>query len=127
MSGKHRDLIRSPLGRWALVMSILILLQSGFWALGGFIAFYSALMGGLIYAVPNAYFIHRAFRYQGARQAPLVVSEIFRGEAVKLSLTAVFFATVFLLIEPVNIAALLFTFAVTVLTGGVVPWLVNPR
>lgn len=127
MSGSRKRLILLPTAKWSLVTSGLILSQSLLWALCGFVAFYSALLGGLIYAIPNAYFTHRAFRHQGARQAPLVVNEIFRGEAIKLFLTAVFFAAVFLLIEPVHVPALLFTFAVTVVAGGMIPWLVKPR
>lgn len=127
MSGSRKRLIHLPIVRWSLAISGLILIQSLLWALHGFLAFYSALLGGLIYAIPNAYFTHRVFRHQGARQASLVVNEIFRGEAIKFSLTAIFFAAVFLLIEPVHVPALLFTFAVTVVAGGMIPWLVRPR
>lgn len=127
MSGSRKRLIRLPIIQWSLIVSGLILTQSVLWALAGFVAFYSALLGGLIYAVPNAYFTRRAFRYQGARQAPMMVSELFRGEAMKFLLTAIFFAAVFLLIEPVHVPALLFTFAVMVVTGGVIPWIVQPQ
>lgn len=127
MSGSRKRLIHLPITRLALMTSGLILTQSSLWLLCGFSAFYSAFLGGLIYAIPNAYFTYRVFRHQGARQVPLVVNELFRGEAIKLSLTAIFFAAVFLLIEPIHVPALLFTFAVTVVTGAMLPWLVKLR
>ncbi|MFW5823406.1 MAG: ATP synthase subunit I [Marinobacter sp.] len=127
MSGARTSLIRLPVAQWAVIVFCLLLGQSLLWALWDFVAFYSSLLGGLIFIVPNAYFVHRVFRHQGARSAPMMVAEVFKGEAVKFSLTAVFFAAVFLLIEPVHVPALLFTFAVMVVTGAVVPWLVRPE
>lgn len=127
MSGVRTGLIRLPIARWAAIVACLLVFQSLIWALWGVVAFYSSLLGGLIFIVPNAYFVHRMFRHQGARAAPMMVAEVFKGEAVKFSLTAVLFAAVFLLIEPVNVPALLFTFAVMVIAGAVVPWLVKPQ
>lgn len=127
MSGARKNNIRLPIARWAYIVVGLLAVQSLFWSLWGVVAFYSAVLGGLIFIVPNAYFIRRAFRHQGAQAAPLMVAEVFKGEAIKLSLTAILFAAVFLLIEPVSAPALLFTFAVMVVAGVVVPWLVKPE
>lgn len=127
MSGVRNSIIRLPIARWAYIVFGLLVVQSVLWSLWGLVAFYSALLGGLIFIVPNAWFVHRVFRYQGARAAPLMVAEVFRGEAIKFSLTAILFAAVFLLIEPVSAPALLFTFAVMVVAGAVVPWLVKPQ
>lgn len=127
MSGVRKSIIRLPIARWAYIVFGLLAVQSLIWSLWGMVAFYSALLGGLIFIVPNAWFVHRVFRHQGARAAPMMVADVFKGEAVKLSLTAILFAAVFLLIEPVSVPALLFTFAVMVVTGAVVPWLVKPE
>ena len=97
------------------------------WTLESRLAGYSALLGGLIFAMPNAYFARRVYRYEGARQTHLVVGNMFRAEAVKLALIAVFFAAVFILIEPVHVPALLFTFAVMVVIGTALRWLIRPR
>ncbi len=66
----------------------------------------SALLGGLVCAVPNAYFIWRAFRYSGARSAPKIVQSFYQGETWKFLLTALGFMVIFLRVEPLNVLAL---------------------
>ncbi|MCH8497660.1 MAG: ATP synthase subunit I [Marinobacter sp.] len=127
MNSSRKPIVRLPMARWLAIMVGMLMIQSLLWLLCGWVAFYSAWLGGLIFVIPNAYFTHRVFKHQGARLAPYMVNELFKGEAIKFSLTAVMFAAVFLLIEPVHVLALLFTFAVMVVTGAVVPWLVKPQ
>ena len=55
----------------------------------------SAVLGGLVSVVPNAYFARQLFQYQGARQARQIVNRFYKGEAMKLLLTVVLFAMVF--------------------------------
>ncbi len=55
----------------------------------------SALTGGLIAVVPNAYFARQVYRYSGARLATAVVHSFYRGEAGKFLMTVIAFATVF--------------------------------
>ncbi|WP_228151102.1 ATP synthase subunit I [Tamilnaduibacter salinus] len=118
---------RLPFLEWLVIESGLIGLISFGWSFENRLAFYSALTGGLIYVIPNAYFAHRMFRYQGGRQARLVVGSMFRAESIKLALTAVFFAAVFILIEPIHVSALLFTFAVMVAVSPLLRWLIRPK
>ncbi|HET8791898.1 MAG TPA: ATP synthase subunit I, partial [Modicisalibacter sp.] len=47
---------------------------------GGKSAALSALLGGLVCWLPNAYFAWRAFRYQGARLASNIVKSFYRAE-----------------------------------------------
>ncbi len=117
-----------PLKQWLTIeMATLIILSLLWWFLVSRLAGYSAFIGGLIFVIPNAYFAHRTYRFQGARQMSLAVSNIFRAESIKLALTAVFFAAVFTLMEPVHVPALLFTFAVMVVMGTALRWLIRPR
>lgn len=74
------------------------------------VAAYSALLGGLACAIPNAYFIWRAFRYRGARFATRVADALFQAEAWKFMLTALFFAVIFQRVEPLNFIALFAAF-----------------
>lgn len=67
---------------------------------------YSALLGGFIALVPNAYFARWAFRYSGAQAAVAVAQSFYRGEAGKFVLTAVLFASVFALVKPLNAGSL---------------------
>ncbi len=77
----------------------------------------SVLIGGLINAIPNAYFAHKAFRYRGARAAQKIVRELYTGEAIKLLLMGAGFALSFLYIKPLNIAALFSGFVLVHITG----------
>ncbi|MGB1090950.1 MAG: ATP synthase subunit I [Oceanobacter sp.] len=78
----------------------------------------SALLGGLTNALPNAYFIWRAFRYSGARSAHLIVHSFYQGESWKFLLTALCFVVIFQRVEPLNVLAL-FSGFVTVQLGHV--------
>ncbi|MGO1502335.1 MAG: ATP synthase subunit I [Marinobacter sp.] len=116
-----------PLARWLIIEFTSLVTLSLLWSLHSPLAGYSAFIGGLIFIVPNAWFVRRVYRYEGARQMRLMVGNMFRAESTKIALTAVFFAAVFILIEPVYVPALLFTFAVMVVTGGALRWLIRPQ
>ncbi|HKK56547.1 ATP synthase subunit I [Marinobacter sp.] len=122
-----KRITRLPFIQWLAAELGLIGLVSLCWSFESRLAGYSALTGGLIYIIPNAYFAHRMFRFEGARQAALVVGNMFRAESIKLALTAVFFAAVFILMEPVHVPALLFTFAVMVAMSPLLRWFIRPR
>jgi ATP synthase protein I len=55
----------------------------------------SVLAGGLIFLLPQAWFVWRAFRFRGAGVAPQVVQGFYRAEAGKFLLTAAGFAVAF--------------------------------
>jgi ATP synthase protein I len=127
MSRSMKAITYVPLKQWLTIEMASLTVLSLLWLLESRLAGYSAFIGGLIFVIPNAYFAHRTYRYQGARQMHLAVSNIFRAESIKLALTAVFFAAVFTLMEPVHVPALLFTFAVMVVLGTALRWLIRPR
>jgi len=56
---------------------------------------YSALLGGVISILPNFVFATLAFRNAGASAAKEVISDFFKGEALKLVLVIVLFWVVF--------------------------------
>ncbi|HLV76447.1 MAG TPA: ATP synthase subunit I [Marinobacter sp.] len=116
-----------PLKQWLTIEMAALTVLSLLWLLESRLAGYSAFVGGLIFVIPNAYFAHRVYRHQGARRMHLAVTSIFRAESIKLALTAVCFAAVFTLMEPVHVPALLFTFAVMVVLGTALRWLIRPR
>ena len=123
---QHR-ITRPPIGRWLAIEMLVLIIVSLVWMLESGLAGYSAFIGGLIFVIPNMYFAHQVYRYQGARYARLMVGNLFRAESTKVALTAVFFAAVFTLMEPVHAPALLFTFAVMVVAGSALRWLVRPQ
>ncbi|WP_430460783.1 ATP synthase subunit I [Thalassolituus sp. LLYu03] len=78
----------------------------------------SAFLGGLTCAVPNAYFIWKAFKYSGARSAAQIVQSFYQGEAWKFVLTSLCFVVIFQRVEPLNVLALFAGF-ITVQLGHV--------
>ncbi len=63
---------------------------------------YSAFLGGLVSAIPGAYFAYKTFEHRGARATEQMISSVFKGEAIKLGLMAAGFALIFTSIEPVS-------------------------
>ncbi len=72
----------------------------------------SALVGGLICAIPNAYFIYKAFKYSGAQQVGYVLKSFYQGGTWKMVLTAIGFAAAYKLIHPLDFWALFSTFVI---------------
>ena len=75
----------------------------------------SAILGGLVAIVPATVFAKKFFHYQGARAARQIVKNFYIGEALKLFLTVLLFALVFMLF---NIApsVFFFTYIVVLMT-----------
>ncbi len=118
---------RMPLLRWLTIECTAIVVMVLLWATQGVSAGYSALTGGLIFLVPNTWFVYQFSKFEGARNVSRMVGNLFRAEAIKMALTAVSFAAVFNLMEPVHAPALLFTFAVMVVIGVVLRWCIRTR
>lgn len=95
-----------------LQVVVAILVSAVCWLLLDAVAAYSALLGGLVCAMPNLYFAWKAFSYQGAQAAREIVRSFYKAEAVKFGLTAVLFALVFALVRPLNPISFFLTYAV---------------
>lgn len=87
----------------------------------------SALLGGLIFTIPNAYFAYKAFTYSGARAAPQIVKSFYMGESVKLILTAVLFTVVFVSVKPLDVLALFLTFFILLMSNWLVPLVISHK
>jgi ATP synthase protein I len=61
---------------------------------------YSAFLGGLISAIPGAYFAYKTFQHRGASETEKMIASVFKGEAIKLGLIAAGFALTFASVEP---------------------------
>ncbi|MGL5741917.1 MAG: ATP synthase subunit I [Legionella sp.] len=59
----------------------------------------SALLGGMVCFVPNAYFAIKLFKYEGARSARQIVNSFYKGEALKIVISVFLFTAVFLLFK----------------------------
>jgi len=84
----------------SVVVALLLLLYSGVASAG------SALMGGLIYILPNAYFTRCAFRGNERESPHFIVRWFYIGEAGKIVLTAVMFTLCFVLVGSLDVKVL---------------------
>jgi len=63
--------------------------------LAGYTAACSAILGGLVSTLPNAFFARKLFQYHGAQAARQIVNGFYKGEAMKIALSVAMFALVF--------------------------------
>jgi ATP synthase protein I len=103
---------------------------TGFLALSGLflidkVVAYSVLLGGVISALPNSYFVLQAFRFQGARNADRVVKSFIRGELGKIGVTITLFALSFSLITNLSEIALILGFIAVHFAGVVMSGFVS--
>lgn len=54
----------------------------------------SALLGGLVCTIPNAFFARKMFEYAGARAARQIVNNFYKGEGLKIILSILLFTVV---------------------------------
>lgn len=101
---------RPPVYRIALIQIGLSGLIAALFLLRSQDAAISALVGGLICAIPNAYFIYKAFKYSGAQQVAHVLKSFYQGGTWKMVLTAIGFAAAYELIHPLDFLALFSSF-----------------
>lgn len=120
--------IQNPSVKWLILGQLgAVLAISLVFLLKDKVAAYSAFLGGLVFFLPNLYFIHKAFAYSGARAARQIVNSLYKGEAIKLLLTAVMFTVVFVTVKPLDILALFSAFFVLLMTNWLTPLLMGKR
>ncbi len=87
-----------------------------FWGTDGHVSGYSALLGGLICVIPNAFL---ALRLAAPRREPgahALVRAAYIGELGKLALTVLMFSMAFTLVRPLSAGALFAGFIAAQLT-----------
>lgn len=68
---------------------------------------YSALTGGTIAVIANAWFTYKVFRIGAANDAKTMLASVYTGEVYKIVLTSALFVCAFVVIRPVNALVLL--------------------
>lgn len=92
-----------------------VALAAVLWGAYGNVAGYSALLGGLIATLPNAFLALRLAVPRRDPGARALIRAAYIGELGKLALTVLLFSIVFVTVRPLAAAPLFATFAVTVL------------
>jgi ATP synthase protein I len=81
-------------------LGLSVVLAMLFWGIDGRVPAYSALLGGLICVVPNAFLALRLVVPRRDPGAGALVRAAYIGELGKLALTVLMFGTVFVLVRP---------------------------
>jgi len=121
----RQTILRPPVYRISLVQLGLSVLIALLFLLRSKDAAISALAGGLICTIPNAYFIYKAFLHTGAQQTHAVLQSFYQGGSWKMILTGVGFAVAFKLIQPLDVLALFSTFVLVQCTNFFVSKIAN--
>ena len=103
-----------------VVISIILLLVS-------VVAAYSALAGGLIATVTSGWFALKVFCNRHSSDPAKELQTFYWAEINKIFLTGAMFVTVFVLIKPVNGAALLAVYFLVYITPAVVDAIKQPK
>ena len=120
--GQKTDRMRPPVHRLVLVqLGLTLAMAIAGYLMAGLVMAYSALLGGLTYTLPNALFTQQVFRYRPARAIGSIVKAFYRGEVVKLVLTALCFAAVFKWADPLDARMFFITFILVLLTNSLAP------
>jgi len=84
---------------------------------------WSALSGGLIAVLPQAYFATRVFRWRGAQSARAVANSSYAGVVGKFIFSAAGFAAVFALVRPIDGLAVFAGFLIMLTIQIIGSWL----
>lgn len=111
----QKDQIRVYLKRqtWALLIVIILAwLIDKIWFGGELVVAKSAAIGGLLSFVTQMVFAIFMFSHTGYRARNRIVSQFFRGQALKWLLTVFGFALIFIAIKPLSALALFIGFII---------------
>ncbi len=105
---------------------ITLLAMGAFAACYGFVGALSAMLGGMVCAVPNACFAYIIFGDARASASRQIMRRVYRGEALKIGLSMVFFTLTFCC---VNIIPMVFfvVYLMVQLTCWAAPWVFVTR
>ena len=110
---------RQPMFRVIVLQALMsVLIGLLFWLTQGWVAAYSALLGGLTALLPNMYFTYKAFQYYGARSIGAIVQSFWAGQMGKMILTAVLFALLFLGVKPLNVLTVFIGYILVQMTSA---------
>ena len=100
-----------------LITTLCVLITYFIW---GFDMAKSSLIGALIAIIPHFVFGRSAFKFAGASKMQQVVDSFYKGEKVKILLTAIMFALAFKFLSPVPVA-FISVFCLVVITSLLTP------
>ncbi|GAA3942145.1 ATP synthase subunit I [Litoribacillus peritrichatus] len=111
-----------PVFRIIIVQSIITcVIASVFFFAAGEVAAISSFFGGMIYTVPNAYFVKKAWQHVGASQAAHAVQSFYKGVTWKMLLSAALFGLLFKSYPQADLIAVFTTFMAAMMCNILAP------
>ena len=92
-----------------------------------FVTAYSAFIGGLLYLLPAGWFSLRVLIKNKAQTPREILANVYMSEAGKVLLAVALFSLVFILVEPLNAAALFVTYILLQVTSWYLQLKLNHR
>ncbi len=122
----QKDLLNRVVG-YVVPQLILTIVMSALLLLVSMTAAYSALTGGLIAIVTSTWFALKVFAARHTDEPAVELRSFYWAEINKIVLTGAMFVAVFVLIKPVNGAALLAVYFLVYITPLVVDVMKQPK
>ncbi|GGO77352.1 F0F1 ATP synthase subunit I [Marinobacterium nitratireducens] len=117
----HR--LSTPLGRVLAILlaqaGVALILCAVLLLLTGRVEAWSALLGSLIYLVPNLYFALRTLSRRHGLSGPKVLAAMYIGQIWKMALAILGFSLVFVLVEPISPFSLFGAFILQQILGWI--------
>lgn len=127
-SGRLQKRSRQAFLKVYLIQSGLLVAVAAACLIKGPVEAYSALLGGMLYLLPNLYFTWRVlYSKRPAETAQQVVISLYASEIGKMVLAAGLFSATFVLIDPLSPFSLFLTFILLQLSGWMLQWRLNNR
>lgn len=125
--GLHARITLEEFRKTLLIQFVCTLIIAAFSCAYSITAGYSAVLGGLLYMLPNIWFTRKMLKAPAKQTAGVVVRQAYVSEIWKMTMSAIAFALVFILIQPVNAFSLFGTYIGLHLTGVYVQLRLNKR
>lgn len=126
-SGQLRKQGQRAFFRIYLLQCGLAVLLAALFLLSGWPSAYSALLGGVIYLLPNVVFTWQVFSGPQTGTAGQVVARLYRSEIGKMLMVALLFSATFILVHPLSPFPLFLTFIILQVSGWVLQMKMNKR
>lgn len=108
---------------WLIQLGITLIIAALCALLSNMNAAISALLGGMVCIIPNAYFASTVFKHQGARAAKQIVNSFYKGEALKIILSIFLFTLVFVYCR-ITPFAFFASYILVLMTHWFAPWII---
>lgn len=125
--GIHSRATRKQIFRIYLIQAVIGIGLSAALLLKDTVTAYSALLGAVLYLIPNLYFASRALKSNPNQSPNTALVELYASEIWKMGISIVAFAAVFILVKPLNPFSLFITFILMQISGWIAQMNLNNR